>query len=112
MLLAGLSSQDPLYACLIEQHLGVNLDPDKGLGISPGLNFQPFKKPFLTNFLSLYFIQMISLEGHIKVMFPRDGKKSPDSFLKIASKLRNDPNVVETTPGKCALSLCNCLKVG
>lgn len=54
---------------------------------------------------------MISLEGHIKVMFLRDEKKTPDSILKIASKLRNDPKVVETTPGKLSISLCNCLKV-
>lgn len=40
---------------------------------------------------------MISLEGHIKVMFLRDGKKSQDNILKIASKLRNYPNVVESS---------------
>lgn len=49
---------------------------------------------------------MISLEGHIKVKFPRDGKKSlDDSILKIASKLKNYPNVVETTPGKLSPSV-------
>lgn len=58
---------------------------------------------------------MISLQGYIKVMFPRGGKKIPDSILKIAPKLRNiveTQNAVETTPGKLSLSPCNCLKVG